>query len=698
MPGDRPLRPDDSVESVAGIGPKTALALESLGIHRVVDLLFHLPRRYEDRGRVLAIDDAMNRRGPVLLHGRLVVHSGRYLRRRLHIADGELADDSGCIPIRWFNQPWIVDRLKLGADAFVYGAVGEGKTGRLQLVNPEIEIGSRTTSVDEVVPVYPKLGPVTGKRLRKILDQALGCLPEIADPIPPAVRRQNALPNLAEALDNLHRPTLQNQDQERDRAVAALNRSATASHTRLAFDELLAIASVVAGHRARRLEQSASPIRLSSSFIPKARKLLPFDLTSAQHRVVGEILDDLGRSVPMARLLQGDVGSGKTAVAVLAIFAVLSSGRQAALMAPTELLAEQLHRSVSAVLEPKGARVRLLTGSVSAADGRSIRSELATGETNVLVGTHALFQESVAYHDLGLVIIDEQHRFGVAQRQRLLDKGESPHLLVMTATPIPRSLALTLYGDLDLSIIDELPPGRRPIRTEVRGIEARERIFRFLRSEINAGGQCYIVYPLIEASDTTTAAALEEQEAGVRDALGGVEVGVLHGRLGREKRELVAERFRRGKIKAILATTVIEVGVDVPTASVMVIETADRFGLSQLHQLRGRVGRGTRQSWCILVTSDAPSEGARRRLRVLEDTTDGFAIAEADLEHRGPGELTGRRQWGAEGLRFANLFRHRELVVRTRSVARQLAQDGQLDQVRDALLLYHPIGSDFAIG
>ncbi len=400
----------------------------------------------------------------------------------------------------------------------------------------------------------------------------------------------------------------------------------------------------------------------------------------------------------MARLLQGDVGCGKTAVAVHAVFAVLADRRQVALMAPTELLAEQLHRSIDSVLGPRGFRVRLLTGSVSAAEGRSIRSEVAGGDADVLVGTHALFQESVAYRDLGLVIIDEQHRFGVAQRQRLLDKGESPHLLVMTATPIPRSLALTLYGDLDLSIIDELPPGRRPIRTEIRTTAARERIFRFLRSEIESGGQCYLVYPLIEASDAVTAAALEEHENSVRNALGDIEVGVLHGRLGREQRELVADRFRRGEIKAMLATTVIEVGVDVPAASVMVIESADRFGLSQLHQLRGRVGRGDRQSWCILVTGDEPTEGASRRLRVLEQTNDGFAIAEADLRHRGPGELTGQRQWGAEGLRFAHLLRHQELVLRTRSLARRLVREGKLEPVRDALLRYHPIGAEFAIG
>jgi ATP-dependent DNA helicase RecG len=268
----------------------------------------------------------------------------------------------------------------------------------------------------------------------------------------------------------------------------------------------------------------------------------------------------------------------------------------------------------------------------------------------------------------------------------------------MTATPIPRSLALTLYGDLELTLIDELPPGRSPIRTEVRGIEARERILRFLRSEIEAGGQAYIVYPLIEASDKITAAALEEHEELVRSALGDVEIGVLHGRLGRDQREAVAERFRRGEIKVILATTVIEVGVDVPGASVMIVESADRFGLSQLHQLRGRVGRGTRRSWCILVTGDEPSESAGRRLSVLEATNDGFAIAEADLEHRGPGELTGRRQWGAEGFRFANLVRHQDLVLRTRSVARQLAQDGKLNEVRDRLLRYHPIGAEFSIG
>jgi len=689
---------DDPVHRIVGIGPKTASALDAIGIRRVADLLFHLPRRYEDRGSVVSVEKARYHHGPVLLHGRLTAGSGRYVRRRLHINDGELTDATGVMPIRWFNQPWMGDRVAAGVDAFLYGVVGRGKNDQPQIVNPEIEIAPKSASVDEVVPIYGRLGPLSGKRLRRVLDQAINCLGELVDPLPEPIRRRFALLPLSEAIGRLHQPKLPVDPGERGSFVAALNQGSSEGHSRLAFDELLTVASVVAGYRARRIEQSARPVRVSSTFHDQAERALPFNLTSAQERVVDEIITDLGRAIPMARLLQGDVGCGKTAVAILAILAVVSDGRQAALMAPTELLAEQLHREVSKALGPFGYRIRLLTGSSGAADARLRRSELAQGEIDVVVGTHALFQERVAYRDLGLVIIDEQHRFGVAQRQRLLEKGDSPHLLVMTATPIPRSLALTLYGDLDLSLINELPPGRTPIRTEIRDRGARERILGFLRSEIEAGGQGYIVYPLIEASEKLEAAALEGHESAVRQTMDGVEIGVLHGRLGRDEREEIADRFRQGEIKVILATTVIEVGVDVPAASVMIIESADRFGLSQLHQLRGRVGRGSRKSWCILVTGDDPSEHACRRLGVLATTNDGFAIAEADLEHRGPGEITGRRQWGAESFRFADLLRHREWVVRTRSVARELADDGRLADVRDALLQMHPVGAEFSIG
>jgi len=693
-----PLRADDPVHRIVGVGPKTAAALEAIGIRRVGDLLFHLPKRYEDRGAVISVDEAKQQHGPVLLHGRLSAGPGRYVRRRLHINDGDLADDTGVMPIRWFNQPWMSDRVGAGVDAFVYGVVGRGRSDRQQIVNPEIEVAPRSATMDEVVPIYGRLGPLSGKRLRKALDQAMDCLGDLVDPLEETIRRRFSVLPLGEALGRLHQPTLPADPGDRASFVTALNQGSSEGHSRLAFDELLTVALVVAGYRARRIEQSARPVHVSSVFHDQAERTLPFDLTSAQQRVVDEIITDLGGTTPMARLIQGDVGCGKTAVAILAILAVVSNGRQTALMAPTELLAEQLHRAVSAALEPFGYRVCLLTGSSAAADGRSRRSELAAGEIDVVVGTHALFQERVAYRDLGLVVIDEQHRFGVAQRQRLLDKGDSPHLLVMTATPIPRSLALTLYGDLDLSVIDELPPGRTPIRTEIRDRTARDRILGFLRSEIESGGQGYIVYPLIEESEKLEAAALERHESRVRQAMGPVEIGVLHGRLGRLEREEVADRFRQGEIKVILATTVIEVGVDVPAASVMIIESADRFGLSQLHQLRGRVGRGSRRSWCILVTGEEPSEQAARRLGVLASTNDGFAIAEADLEHRGPGEITGLRQWGAGGFRFADLLRHRDWVVDTRSVARELAEEGTLGEVRDALLRYHPVGTEFSIG
>jgi ATP-dependent DNA helicase RecG len=693
-----PLRADDPVDRIVGIGPKTASALAALGVHRVLDIAMHIPRRYEDRGSLWTVDEAKSATSRVLIFGRVTAHSGRYVRRRLHISDGEVCDDTGRLAIRWFNQPWMVDRTGDGVDAFLYGAVSRARNGRLQMVNPEIHLADAEEGCDEIVPIYPKLGPLSGRRLRKAVEESLACLRDLVDPVPEDIRRELALVALGEALADLHRPRVPEDRELREELFTILDRRDSPAHRRLAFDELLAVATVVTSHRERRLEQSARPISVDGKFLDTGQALLPFDLTPAQQRVVGEIVDDLGRSVPMARLLQGDVGSGKTAVALLAILAVLEDGRQAALMAPTELLAEQLHRTVSEMLRPTGHRINLLTGSLPAAERRRVIAGLADGSVRLVVGTHALFQEGVDYPDLGLVVIDEQHRFGVAQRQSLLEKGSSPHLLVMTATPIPRSLALTLYGDLELSVIDQLPPGRRPVRTEVRSSSAREKIWRFLRSEIDDGGQAYLVYPLIEASETLEASALEAHEASVRQALGDIEVGVLHGRLDRSQREGVAARFRNGELKVILATTVVEVGVDVPDASVMVIESADRFGLSQLHQLRGRVGRGDRKSWCILITGEEPTADAQRRLGVLQRSTDGFEIAEADLRHRGPGELTGLRQWGSETFRFADLLRHHELVVQARAAARRLAREDDLAEIREALLRLHPIGASFSIG
>jgi ATP-dependent DNA helicase RecG len=635
--------------------------------------------------------------GPVLLHGTVTISSSRYVRRRLHIVDGVFSDSSGSVAVRWFNQPWIADRLEGGVDAFLFGAVATGKSGRPQLTNPEVEIGDETAETEAVKPIYPKLGPLAGKRLRTVMLQALGCLDSVVDPLPESLLREMGLPSLTEVFDALHDPRPPESATARTRLVEDLNGWRSAWHGRLAFDELLAVSVVVAETRARRAARTARPIDPGAGFQRRAAALFDFQLTRAQRDAAAAIIDDLADSVPMARLLQGDVGSGKTAVATIAIYAAVRGGRQAALMAPTELLAEQLHRSLSSTLGKTGCVIELLTGALPASHAKDIRGRLAAGSIDVVVGTHALFQESVDYADLGLVVIDEQHRFGVVQRQRLLDKGVQPHLLVMTATPIPRSLALTLYGDLELTIIDELPPGRRPVRTEVRDPSARPRILEFLKSEVGKGGQGFIVCPVIDPSSKIEAVSVTEHVELVEGAMGGMEIGVLHGRLERGDRDEIARRFRGGELKVILATTVIEVGVDVPAASVMIIENADRFGLSQLHQLRGRVGRGVRRSWCILITGDQPSDHGLRRLRVLERTTDGFEIAEADLRHRGPGELTGRRQWGVEGFRFADLG-DVEMVVRARSVARRLARDGALESVRSGLLQYHAVGEDVSIG
>ncbi len=425
-----------------------------------------------------------------------------------------------------------------------------------------------------------------------------------------------------------------------------------------------------------------------------AAEMLPFRLTKAQRRVVREIANDMLGPHPMARLLQGDVGSGKTVVAALAMMVAARSGYQAALMAPTEILAEQHRRTLESLFALTPLRPVLLTAGVAPREARATRVALERGEVALVVGTHALLQETVGFARLGLVIVDEQHRFGAAQRQALLSKGAAPHLLVMTATPIPRSLALTLYGDLDLSILDELPPGRVPVRTELRPASARSRVLAFVRREISEGGRALLVYPLIEASDRVEAASIQDAVSQIRVELPGIALGLIHGRMARAEREDVFARFRSGAVQAVLATTVVEVGVDVPEASVIVIESAERFGLSQLHQLRGRVGRGTRPSWCILLIHPEAGADACRRLEIFCTTRDGFELAEADLVLRGPGELAGTRQWGPTGFRFADLVRDHDLVGEARRVAVELAARGELETARTALARFHSIAPD----
>jgi ATP-dependent DNA helicase RecG len=687
---DRELLPGDSLTRLNGIGPKSAQALGAEGVHAVLDLLLHLPRRYEDRTRTTRLDSRLEPGTWVLLRGRVMrVRQRRIPGRRLLIVDGSIDDGLGRLEVVWFNQRWIYRRISDEPELYLYGQVREKRGGGLQLVNPEIE--ETGDEVERVVPVYRRLGRFGGRRLRQLIEQCAPAALVCSDPLPDSTRKRCGLPTLADTLLELHAPKCPEDEERRVEVLNALNQGRSRFHQRLAFDELLAFACAMRSRRVIRRSAAAPQIDASAVDSDRMRQILPFELTGAQQRVMQEITRDLRGGHPMARLIQGDVGSGKTVVAAMAMLMALDSGHQVAFMAPTELLAEQHEKTFSGVLAHAGHPSHQLTGSLAAAEQRRVREGLADGSLRLVVGTHALFQESVTFENLGLVVVDEQHRFGVTQRQALAEKGRAPHLLVMTATPIPRSLALTLYGDLDLSIIDELPPGRRKVKTHLRFEEARTRVFEFLRKEIDEGGRAFIVYPLIDASDELEASALTEHEDEVRRALPGVEMAVLHGRLDREAREKAISGFRDGSVQVLLATTVVEVGVDVPEASVMVIESAQRFGLSQLHQLRGRVGRGERQAWCILMADDGLGEDARRRLEVVCESNDGFEIAEADLELRGPGELTGIRQWGPAGFRFANLFRDRDLINRTRDLAAESELSGELECLFEALGAYHRV-------
>ncbi len=696
MTGDQRLRPGYSVDSLKGVGVARSRLLAAHGIHTLGDLLFHLPLRWEDRRRWVLVEEIEESGSSVAVRGRIMgVFSRRARRRFLTILEGVFEDSSGRMPIIWFNSRGLETRLQQAKTVVLYGVARAAPKGGLQLVNPEVEAmdqGDRW--VGALVPVYPILGTIGGPFLRRLICSAMPALDDLRDPLPEAVRRQLDLPDLRTALRDLHRPA----PDIDDRAVAALASRRSPSHLRLAFDELLAFSLGLAQLRGRRRMAPGPCCGVDDVIRRRAVSMLPFQLTGAQRRVLGEIAADLEAGPPMARLVQGDVGSGKTVVAALAMLIALENNHQVVMMAPTELLAVQHQAGLERLFQGTPWTPELLSGSVGTARRREILAGLADATCPFVVGTHALIQDAVSLANLGMVVIDEQHRFGTVQRRALVGKGVSPHLLVMTATPIPRSLALTLYGDLDLSVIDEMPPGRQPIRTEIRDDGARERLNQFLRWEVEQGGRVFVVYPLIEASESIDARAVTEYAEEMRLALPGLRVEVLHGRMDPSDRDAVLQGFRSGEVQVILATTVIEVGIDVPEATVMVIESAERFGLSQLHQLRGRVGRGDRQSWCVVMVGAGASEAARRRLARFADTPDGFALAEADLEMRGPGELMGIRQWGPSHFRFADLLIHHDLAVRARATARDLNNDGELPVVAEALSRYHRTEVEFSAG
>jgi len=664
------------VQYVKGVGPQRAESLSKVGVHTAEDLLLHLPMRYEDRRSFARVADLVPGMR-VSVSGEIAV-AGLRRARRLTIYEVRLDDGSGRLKAIFFNQPYLKETLGRGKKVVFYGLVERDAMASRLLVmrSPQYEIVEKDEHggihTGRLVPVYEKLGTLTVKPLRRVLAHLAEQVPPgLEDPLPPDLRARLSVIGRGEALRRVHLPG------DTDR-LELLNAFRSPGHVRLILEELLLFQLGLARRRSGvRAERKRAAFEVKDAAREAVKRILPFPLTGAQRRVVREIADDLRSPHPMNRLVQGDVGSGKTLVALLSMVVVIENGWQSALMAPTEILAEQHFLTLRRLLKRCPYRVELLTSAVKGREREAALARISSGEAQVVVGTHALIQEGVVFHRLGLAVADEQHRFGVLQREELRKKGYDADVLVMTATPIPRTLALTAYGDLDVSIVDEKPPGRTTIRTELRSASERREVVSLVRRAVAEGRQAYVVYPLVEESEKLedVKAATEASEEWSA-ALPGVHVGLLHGRMKSAEKEEAMGAFARGEVQVLVSTTVVEVGVDVPNATVMVIEHAERFGLAQLHQLRGRVGRGAAPSTCVLLAYGRLSEVARARLDVMVSTEDGFAIAETDLELRGPGDFFGTRQWGMPTLRVAHLIRDRDLLERARTEAFRLVGDG----------------------
>jgi ATP-dependent DNA helicase RecG len=707
------LEPSTPVQYVKGIGPRLAEILAAKGIATVDDLLHYLPFRYEDRLNPRSVAEL--RAGEMATVIAEVRNSGLFRTRRMPIFQLTVGQGRSKLKCIWFNAAYLQDRFQAGQLVALYGKVEEDRDGQLQIMQPQFEIlgdineeggadeaekkAAASLEIGRIVPIYESTGQgkLTPRWFRRIIRWTLENLkPDLPDPIPAAVRAHLSLVSPREAWWKVHWP-------DAGESFSDLQSSRTAAHIRLIFDELFFIELGLELKRREQKAQTGIAFRLDGGVREAIKKILPFHPTAAQKRVLKEIATDMQTACPMRRLLQGDVGSGKTIVAFQAAIIAIENGYQVALMAPTEILAQQHYFSARQILERAGYRIVLLTGSLEQDRKRDVRRHIAQGNAQLVIGTHALIQDRVEFENLGLVVVDEQHRFGVMQRLKLMKKGDEargvddarvvtglrpvlpgedvgqdgakprhhtnsksepePDVLVMTATPIPRTLALTLYGDLDVSVLDELPPGRTPVVTRSLPDERAPEVWDFVRKQIGAGHQAYVVYPVIEENEERELKAAQQMHRQLREKIfPNLHVGLLHGRLDADEKERVMREFQQGKIEILVATTVIEVGVDVPNATVMVIEHADRFGLAQLHQLRGRIGRGAAKSYCVLMRGGKVSEEGERRLDAMVRSNDGFQIAELDLELRGPGEFFGTRQAGIPSFRVANIIRDRQLL------------------------------------
>ena len=693
------------IQFLKGIGPRVAETLAGKGIRTVEDLLYYLPFRYEDRINPRSIEEL--KPGEMASVIAEVRGSGLFRTRRMPIFEMTAGQGRSKLKCLWFRGGYLEGKFKPGALVALYGKVEFSTFGRggLQMLQPQFEVlheppddGNPASETAEqqrfqsletgrIVPIYEATGRLNARWFRRIIRSALEQMPnpskpnsglpgtpseEVCDPIPAAIRGRLGLVPRSQAFWQVHWP-------EAETNFSDLEASRTPAHQRLIFEELFFLElGLELKRRKARLEPGIG-FEINDEVRSALKRMLPFHPTRAQKQVMKEIAEDMARAAPMRRLLQGDVGSGKTIVAFEAATVAMENGYQVAMMAPTEILATQHYFTARRILEPAGYRIVLLTGSLEAGRKQAIRGHLARGHAQMVIGTHALLEDKVEFERLGLVIVDEQHRFGVLQRMKLMRKNSEvqPDVLVMTATPIPRTLAMTLYGDLDVSVIDELPPGRTPVSTRVLPEERAGEVWEFVRKSVATGRQAYVVYPVIEESekDTGLKAAIRMYDELRRKVFPEFKLGLLHGRMSAEEKDAAMRRFKSGELQVLVATTVIEVGVDVTNATVMVIEHAERFGLSQLHQLRGRIGRGSAKSYCVLITGGKVNEEAQQRMQTMAETTDGFAIAEKDLELRGPGEFFGTRQAGMPSLRVASLIRDRKLLEIAKREARALLEE-----------------------